>query len=68
MENDWELDLMRLNVKVISTVHHNNSMTSFISFDCWKFLRMRPSEIKFEGHVSSIIIYWLLKNFENHGL
>ena len=41
MENDWELDLMRLNVKVISTVYHNNSMTSFISFDCWKFLSLR---------------------------
>ena len=49
-----ELDPLRLNVRLILAVYHNNLMAIYLS-DHWKFLRIRPSEIEFQSDFSKFV-------------
>ena len=68
----WELDPLRLNVRLISAVYHNNLMAIYL-YDHWKILRIRPSETKFQNDFNKFVYtfliagkFWELAEFESH--
>ena len=59
---------MRLNMRAISAVHHNNLIAILVCLsDHWKFRELRP--LRLNLHLQCYyILYWLLENFENYTL
>ena len=49
-------------MRVILAVHHNNLIAIYLS-DCWKILKITPSEIKFESFQQHRVLGWIALKF-----